>query len=309
MAPKILLLILIVSMVLRAVLFMSITAYWPNAAYYADHLCASIMFIVMAAASAHQFQINRKMFTLIMGSTITKRQVALSVAIGILLLMFTLGESAVFTKIVAYYDVEAAYSLGKYHPETYTSHPFFSVHVFTFIICSAIFPAIFEELFFRGLVFRSIYKNKSFLLSSVLTAAIFTALHFSKTIYIGTFLFSLALSYLYATTGSLRTCMVAHVTFNLLAFINQYYFDFHRIRGVDELSEWHHWIPELAMLGIALVAFGWIIFISKDAIKHASIPAMPPVQQADERQRKTEVRGGNESAHRHSSEAEHITTN
>ncbi|MDQ1817532.1 CPBP family intramembrane metalloprotease [Massilia sp. CCM 9210] len=301
MTLKILLLILVFGMVLRAVLFISVTTYWPNAAYYTDHLCASIMFVAMAAASAHQFQISRKRFSLIVGGTITKRQIALSVTVGILLLMLTYGESAIFTKIAAYYDVEAAYGLGKYHAEAYISHPFFSLHVLTFITFSVVFPAVFEEVFFRGLIFRSINEHKSFFLSAVLTSVIFTAIHFSKTIYVGTFLFSLVLSYLYATTRSLQTCMIAHATFNLLAFISQHYFDFHRIRSMNELNEWHQWIPELAMLGVALIAFGWIIFISRDAIRHASLPALPPVQHADEKQRRTEIHEGSESAHLHSS--------
>ena len=301
MTLKILLLILVFSMVLRGILFLSITLYWPSVAYYADHLCASMMFMAMAAASSHQFRIDREKFLFIVGGKITIYQVAISATIAILLLMFTFGESAVFTKTVAQYNIETAYRLGKFHLETYNSHPFFSLHVFTFIICSVISPAIFEELFFRGLIFRSINKNKSFFLSAMLTAAIFTAIHFSKTIYIGTFLFSLAMSYLYAITGSLRTCMITHATFNLLAFINQYYFDFHRIRSMNELNEWHYWIPELSMLGVALIAFGWMIFISKDAIKQVSLPALPPVQHADERQRRTEIREGDESAHQYSS--------
>ncbi|MDQ1923823.1 CPBP family intramembrane glutamic endopeptidase [Massilia pseudoviolaceinigra] len=292
MTLKILLLILVFSMVLRSILFLSITAYWPSAAYYADHLCSSIMFIAMAAASFHQFKIDRDKLSFIVGGKITIYQVALSATIAILLLMLTFGESAIFTKTVAQYDIEAAYRLGKFHVEAYNSHPFFSLHVFTFIICSVIFPAIFEELFFRGLVFRSINKNKSFFLSAVLTSAIFTAIHFSKTLFIGTFLFSLALSYLYAITGSLRTCMITHATFNLLAFISQYYFDFHRIRSINELNEWHHWIPELSLLAVALIAFGWMTYISKDAIKQASLPALPPVEHSDERQR---------PAHRYSS--------
>lgn len=271
-------------MVLRAVLFIFITSYLPSSTYYANHLCASVMFVAMAAASVHQFQIGRERFSLILGRAINKNQVALSMIIAILLLMLTFGESAIFTKILANYDVEKAYILGKYHPEAYSFHPFFSPHILTFIAFSVIFPAIFEEFFFRGLVFRSINATKPFFLSAVATAIIFTAIHFSKTIYIGTFIFSVVLSYLYATTRSLLTCMIVHATFNLLAFTNQHYADFHRIRKLTELNEWHHWTPEIVMFWVAIIAFGCLIFKFRDTIKNASLPALPPLQPSDQRQ-------------------------
>ncbi|ATQ74763.1 hypothetical protein CR152_09685 [Massilia violaceinigra] len=288
-------------MVVRSAFVIGVTTFWPDLAYFAEHAGVLLMFAAMTIASIFQFKLHRRKIALILGNRLTPSQLALSVAVALLLLMLTFGESAVFTMAAAQYNLETAYSLGKFHSEAYGSHPFLSVHVLTFVFSSVILPGIVEEFFFRGLVFRSFNERHSFLVSAALTAVLFTAIHAFKTIYIGTFIFSFVLSYLYATTRSLRTCMVAHATFNLLAFVNQHFFDFHRIRGINELKEWHHWIPQLAMLGSALIAFGWMIHISRDAIKHASLPALPPVQHADEKQRRTEIHEGSEPTHLHSS--------
>ncbi|UOD27660.1 CPBP family intramembrane metalloprotease [Massilia violaceinigra] len=273
---KILLLILVFGMVVRGAFGIVVTRCWPDLAYFAEHAGIVLLFTAMAFASILQFNLDRRKIALILGNRLRSREFALALAVAGLLLMFTFGESALFTMALAQYSAETAYSLGKYHPHPYAAHPFLSVHVLTFVCSSVILPAIFEEFFFRGLVFRSFNEHHGFFVSAALTALMFTLIHPMKTIYVGTFLFSFVLSYLYATTGSLRPCMVAHAAFNLLAFVNQHYADFHRIRTINELNEWQYWIPQLTMFGIAVAGFGWLLMSSANAIRHASIPSLPP---------------------------------
>ncbi|MDM5179849.1 CPBP family intramembrane metalloprotease [Massilia sp. DJPM01] len=272
---KILFLILTFSMIVRTTLFNVLSTYWRDSTYYAEHVAIIAMFVAMTVTSVIQFGLNKKKLAIILGKVTTPSHILLSITVAVLLLMLTFGESAAFTLSLAQYNIQNAYDLGKFHAETYDSHSFFSPPILVFIFSSVILPAIFEEIFFRGLVFRSLYKEHSFFKSAVWTAVFFTSVHFLKPVYISTFLFSLVLSYLYAATRSLPSCMIAHATFNFLAFINQHYFDFHRIRDVSQISHLHDWIPQFAMLGFSLIAFSLLVLWFKDAIKQAALPQLP----------------------------------
>lgn len=57
---------------------------------------------------------------------------------------------------------------------------------------------------------------------------------------------------MYLQTGSLWSCVAMHAFYNIVAFVNQYYFDFHRIRTIDQIQDLHDWLPELSMLAVSL---------------------------------------------------------
>lgn len=272
---KVLLLILIFSLTIRAGLLNFLIGNWPNVKYYAEHLAIIAMFLTLSAACIIQFKLTHEKINFILGDKINTSKVFLSLSVSALLLMLTFGESAIFTLSIAQYNPEKAYELGKFHSQAYNSYPALSPMILSFVFSSVMLPAVFEEIFFRGLVFRSLYYNHSFFKSSVATAAFFTCIHFSQPIYVSTFIFSLVLSYLYAITRSLPTCMIVHATFNLFAFLNQHYFDFHRIRNISQLSHLNDWIPEFIMLGFSILGFSMIIIWSKDLLKKAKIPDLP----------------------------------
>lgn len=275
MTFKVAFLIFIFSMVIRAGAYNFIAANWPDNAYYAEQISIIFMYATLTIACIIQFKITRQTFYLLVGRKANFLQVCLSISIAVLLLMLSFGESAIFTFSYAQYNLESAYELGKYHSQPYESHAFFSLMVIIFIFSSVMLPALIEEIFFRALIFRSLYKNFSFFKSALATAAFFTCIHFSQPIYISTFIFSFVLSYLYATTRSLTTCMIVHATFNLLAFLNQHYFDVHRIKNINQLSHLHDWTPEFLMLGFALCSFSLLIVWSKDRLKQATLPHLP----------------------------------
>ncbi|NHZ91195.1 CPBP family intramembrane metalloprotease [Massilia sp. CCM 8733] len=275
MTFKVTILIFIFSMVIRAGFYNAVAANWPESTYYAEHIAIVAMYATLTIACIIQFKITREKFSFIMGNNPTFSQVCLSISIAILLLMLSFGENAIFTFSYAQFNLENAYDSGKFHSQPHQSHSVFSWMIMSFILSSVILPALIEEVFFRALIFRSLYKNFSFFKSALATATFFTCIHFSQPIYISTFIFSFVLSYLYATTRSLPTCMIVHATFNLLAFLIQHYFDLHRIRTIDQLSHLQDWIPELVMLGFAISAFSLLIVWAKDRLTQAALPHLP----------------------------------
>lgn len=90
------------------------------------------------------------------------------------------------------------------------------------LLCLAIVPAVSEEFFFRGFLFRSLRKNRSGASTILITAAIFGAFHvFSPggltfVRFVPSFLLGLALGYLAETSGSVVPSTVMHVVNNCL---------------------------------------------------------------------------------------------
>lgn len=85
---------------------------------------------------------------------------------------------------------------------------------FTFLVM-AIVPAVVEELFFRGVVFRLVYKqNGKLLLSAIVSAIVFALMHGSPYNYLSIFLAGLMLCYIYYLTGSLWCNIAAHLFYN-----------------------------------------------------------------------------------------------
>jgi membrane protease YdiL (CAAX protease family) len=78
---------------------------------------------------------------------------------------------------------------------------------------------IVEELFYRGLVLRSVERRWGPGVAIVVTAAVFAALHFQPYDFLALFLIGLVLSTLAVRTGRLGPAIWAHFAFNLTAVI------------------------------------------------------------------------------------------
>jgi membrane protease YdiL (CAAX protease family) len=250
MEPKKLLVILFFCLVLRGV-FTALLSQDANP-YYVDLAGQCCMYTAIFVLCKHQFGISQKGVQAIFGSFLVS-DIIIGSSLAVILLFFTFGESAVFTLVASQFDADLAYKIGGFHKEAFPAHPFLSPHVLWFIVASVLLPAIVEEFFFRGLLFPALALRRTYLSSALICSAIFTVLHFSKMIWINTFIFAFVLCYLFARNGSLYCCVVMHAVYNMLAFIFQHYFDFHRIRKLDKLSSVIDWMPQLIMLFFSIL--------------------------------------------------------
>lgn len=85
------------------------------------------------------------------------------------------------------------------------------------VLIVAIAAPIVEEIFFRGLVLRSLERRMSTGWAVVATGAIFAATHFEPLQFPALFLFGLVAGVLVARTGRLGPAVWAHLAFNGLA--------------------------------------------------------------------------------------------
>jgi membrane protease YdiL (CAAX protease family) len=76
-----------------------------------------------------------------------------------------------------------------------------------------------EETFFRGFIFIGIGKRFGYAWGAVLSALLFSLAHLQFGALVPIFLLGLLLAWLYARTGSLWTCILAHFTYNSIALL------------------------------------------------------------------------------------------
>lgn len=78
---------------------------------------------------------------------------------------------------------------------------------------------VFEELFFRGLVYRGFEGLGGPAIAIVGSAFVFGAVHFQLVQFAGLFAFGLVLSWLLAYTGRIGASIWAHITFNVATVV------------------------------------------------------------------------------------------
>jgi len=88
------------------------------------------------------------------------------------------------------------------------------------LICLAIIPGVFEELFFRGFMQKFVTSwTRSALAGIFVTAAIFSLIHFEMENFVARLLLGLILGLLYQYSGRLWTSMLFHTLNNTIACI------------------------------------------------------------------------------------------
>ncbi len=93
-------------------------------------------------------------------------------------------------------------------------------------VCTVVGAPFFEELFFRGLLLRSLARLFGNLggwvgpaLAMIITGVLFGLAHAESLQLLGLALFGIALSFVSYRTGRLGMNMVAHASFNLVALV------------------------------------------------------------------------------------------
>jgi membrane protease YdiL (CAAX protease family) len=117
------------------------------------------------------------------------------------------------------------------------------------ILIIAVFPAIGEELIFRG-VFQSIFQKlfRSGHLAVWFTAFIFSAVHFQFLGFIPRFILGLVFGYLYLWSGTLLLPIIAHFVNNAVPVVGTYVHAFDNTNSLSSLPFW----KQLAELSIPI---------------------------------------------------------
>lgn len=118
------------------------------------------------------------------------------------------------------------------------------------ILCIAVIGPVFEELFFRGAIARSLLADYSPTKAIVLSALIFGVVHMNPIQIVSAFLIGLLLGWMYYKTASLIPCILIHVLNNSLSvYLNITYPDAESTMDLFSNSTYY------AMVAGALIVF------------------------------------------------------
>lgn len=108
------------------------------------------------------------------------------------------------------------------HPESQdilNRFPRSSVGVALFALLAVVLAPLFEELFFRGFLFRGLARSWGWLPAAVVSAAAFGIAHLQLSVFVPLFALGFALAWVYKRTGSLWTSISLHALFNGISLV------------------------------------------------------------------------------------------
>ena len=86
-----------------------------------------------------------------------------------------------------------------------------------FILVAVVMAPLFEEIVFRGFLFRGFANSWGWVWGALASAAIFGAAHLQLDVFLPLAALGFVLAWAYHRTGSLWTCITMHALFNLIA--------------------------------------------------------------------------------------------
>jgi membrane protease YdiL (CAAX protease family) len=108
------------------------------------------------------------------------------------------------------------------HPkqqELISEFPHNSVGVGLFVLVAVIMAPLFEEVIFRGFLFRGFANSWGWLWGALASGAIFGLAHLQLDVFLPLATLGFVLAWAYKRTGSLWTCITMHALFNLIAVV------------------------------------------------------------------------------------------
>lgn len=86
------------------------------------------------------------------------------------------------------------------------------------LVYTFLFAPVFEEMFYRGFLYKVLSKKYSFVITALVVSIIFAMSHKTLWHLIPSFIFSLYQCYVYKKIGTLTVPILLHILYNVLAF-------------------------------------------------------------------------------------------
>jgi membrane protease YdiL (CAAX protease family) len=97
--------------------------------------------------------------------------------------------------------------------------PHTTAGIVLFVVLVVFMAPLFEEIFFRGFLFRGFSSSWGWVAGACVSAAVFGIAHLQLDVFVPLFALGLALAWVYKRTGSLWTSIVFHALFNAVAVL------------------------------------------------------------------------------------------
>ena len=125
------------------------------------------------------------------------------------------------------------------------------------IIIMAFFPALFEEIFFRGAIQNLLEKWwKMPLLAIIVSSLIFSLIHFSVYLFLSRAVLGFVLGFMYYKTRNIWVNVIAHFLNNAIAVSQLFYLSSHNKKiEVDKMDPKLDWWVGIVAIGILIILF------------------------------------------------------
>lgn len=100
-----------------------------------------------------------------------------------------------------------------------------SKNIFVFFIAVAIIIPVFEEIFFRGILFRELKKGMPFVVALVIQSILFGLLHGNIVQFCTTIIYGIIFGLVYTWRKSIWAPIIVHLTLNSMTFVSGYLFN------------------------------------------------------------------------------------
>lgn len=123
--------------------------------------------------------------------------------------------------LVAVYAVTVVHDLVV-HPEQQqiiSEFPRSGAGIVLFVLVAVVMAPLFEEVVFRGFLFRGFANSWGWVWGAVVSSAIFGIAHLQLDVFVPLAVLGFALAWVYRRTGSLWTCVAMHAVFNAVAVL------------------------------------------------------------------------------------------
>jgi uncharacterized protein len=97
--------------------------------------------------------------------------------------------------------------------------PHTSVGIVLFVLLAVVIAPLFEEIFFRGFLFRAFASSWGWVPGAIISAAVFGIAHAQLDVFVPLFTLGLMLAWVYQRTGSLWTNISMHALFNAISVL------------------------------------------------------------------------------------------
>lgn len=128
-------------------------------------------------------------------------------------------------------------------------------NLFLIVICIVLIGPLTEELFFRGILYRTLRKEMSFIVAAVISSLVFGIYHMNLVQGIYCSLVGFVLCYVYEKTKSFLVTSVLHIVFNGSSYVLDYFLQSLTEQQTNMLEAF-----DLIILAVCLGIFFFAIF-------------------------------------------------
>lgn len=219
---------------------------------------SQILLYILLPSLARRYLANNNLNITKISAVANWEEIFFAFILGIILFLFAHGQDGIESWLVAKFNPSFAYSLWPFQEDAVAAWTIINSSFILHLIIGVLIAPVVEEFYFRKLLFTNLTNCIGIHKAALLSGVIFILVHLQHSHIISTFIFAVALCYLYVATKSVLLCTISHSVFNLIAIVTENFFLEYMIRSQEEMGSIYNWRFELVVWAVSIV---FMIFV------------------------------------------------